>query len=178
MSMSSTNSTENNPGGLRRFFRGIGRAINWTRIVVVNAVFVILLLLVLGSLFGGGPGPLPERAPLRLAITGFLVDQRSYIDPLAQMLTQGQGGSAETVVRDVVRAVNAAAQDERVTELVLDLEYFAGGGISKLEEIGAALENFKSSGKPIIATSSLYSQAQYYLASYADQIYMHPMGTV
>jgi protease-4 len=171
-------SSENKPGLLRRIFRGIGHAINWTRIVVINGVFLILLFIVLAAIFSGGPGPLPERAPLRLEITGFLVDQRNYIDPVAQMLTQGQGGPTETVVRDVVRAVNTAAEDPRITELVLDLQYFVGGGISKLEEVGAALANFKNSGKQIIATSGVYSQPQYYLASYADQIYMHPMGAV
>ncbi|MCW8194329.1 signal peptide peptidase SppA [Proteobacteria bacterium 005FR1] len=170
--------SKDNPGVVRRFFRGLGRAINWTRVVVINGVFLILLFIVLAAMFGGGPGPLPERAPLRLEITGFLVDQRSYIDPVAQMFTQGQAGPAETVVRELVRAVNAAAEDPRITELVLDLQYFVGGGISKLEEVGEALANFKESGKQIIATSGVYSQDQYYLASYADQIYMHPMGTV
>lgn len=166
------------PGALRRTFRGIGHAINWTRVFVINAVFLFILTIVLLAVFSGGPGPLPERAPLRLEITGFLVDQHSYMDPLAQMLTQGQEGSAETLVRDVVRAINAAGDDPRITELVLELHYFAGGGISKLEEIGTALSQFKSSGKEITAISGFYSQSQYYLASYADQIYMDPLGAV
>lgn len=170
--------SSSNPGVLRRAFRGIGRAINWTRVFVINAVFLFILTIFLLAIFTGGPGPLPERAPLRLEITGFLVDERSYIDPLAQMFTQNQGGSAETVVREVVRAVNAAAEDSRITELVLELEYLAGGDISKLEEIGTALAAFKNSGKEVTAISSLYSQTQYYLASYADEVYMDPMGAV
>ncbi|MEX1032372.1 MAG: signal peptide peptidase SppA [Cellvibrionaceae bacterium] len=166
------------PGVLRRTFRGIGHAINVTRLVVINAVFLIVLIIVLAALFGGGPGPLPERAPLRLEITGFLVDQRSYIDPVAELLTQNLGGSSETVVRDLVRSVNAAADDPRISGLVLELQYFIGGDISKLEEIGTALTRFKDSGKNIVAISGLYSQAQYYLASYADRVYMDPMGSV
>lgn len=156
----------------------IGRVITCTRLVITNGVFFLLLLFLLLMIFSGGPGPLPDKAPLRLDITGFLVDQRSYIDPVAQFLTRGQGGPSETVVRDVVRAVNAAAEDPRITELVLELDDFAGGDISKLEEIGQALRRFKDSGKPVIAISNFYTQGQYYLASYADQIVMHPMGAV
>lgn len=170
--------SNDNPGALRRAGRKIGGAITWTRVVVSNGIFFLLFIFIVALIFTGGPGPLPERAPLRLDISGFLVDQRSYIDPVAQVLTQGQGGAPETVVRDVVRAINAAADDQRVTELVLELDAFAGGDISKLEEIGHALARFKDSGKPIVAVSGFYSQAQYYLASYADQIFMHPMGSV
>lgn len=161
------------PGVLGR----IGHALTLTRRIITNGLFFLLLFFVLLITFSGGPGPLPEKAPLRLDITGFLVDQRSYIDPMAQLLARG-GGDFETVVRDLVRAVNAAADDPRVTELVLELGYFAGGDISKLEEVGQALSRFKESGKPIIAISNFYSQAQYYLASYADEILMHPMGAV
>lgn len=170
--------SSNKPGALRRAGRKIGAAITWTRVVITNGIFFLLFIFILTLIFSGGPGPLPERAPLRLDISGFLVDQRSYIDPVAQFLTQGQGGAAETLVRDVVRAINAAADDPRVTELVLELGSFAGGDISKLEEIGQALSRFKDSGKKIVAVSGFYSQAQYYLASYADEIFMHPMGSV
>jgi protease IV len=167
-----------NPGKLRRIFRAIGRAVNWMRIVAVNALFLIILGFVLLAIFAGGPGRLPERAPLRLEISGFLVDQRSYIDPFAQLFSRNPDDGTETVVHEVVQAINIAAEDPRITELVLELQYFAGGGISKLEEIGAALTAFKNSGKEIIAISGFYSQAQYYLASYADQVTMHPMGAV
>lgn len=170
--------SSDNPGALRRVFRAIGHAINWTRIVVINTVFLFVLTIVLVAIFFGGPGPLPDRAPLRLEITGFLVDQRSYIDPLAQIFTQDHEGSAETVVREVVRTIKAAGEDPRITELVLELQYFAGGGISKLEEIGSALEEFKNSGKQVTAISGFYSQNQYYLASYADEVYMDPLGAV
>src|SRR5690606_20598420 len=163
--------SSNKPGALRRAGRKIGGAITWTRVVITNGIFFLLFVFILIMIFTGGQGPLPERAPLRLDITGFLVDQRSYIDPVAQFLTQGEGGAAETVVSDVVRAINAAATDPRVTELVLELGSFAGGDISKLEEIGQALDRFKDSDKKIIAVSGFYSQAQYYLASYADEIF-------
>lgn len=165
------------PGFVSRFFHGIGVGFQWARAIVVNGVFIFLIIFIISSL-NFGPPPLPEKAPLRLNISGYLVDQESYIDPLTQAMAQVQGANSEVVVRDLVRSINAAADDNRVSKIIMELDQLLGGGISKLEEVGQALTRFKSSGKEIIAISDTYSQQQYYLASYADTVYMHPMGTV
>jgi len=60
----------------------------------------------------------------------------------------------------------------------MELGFLIGGGISKLEDIGDALARFKTSGKTIVAVGDNYTQEQYYLASYADEIHLNPMGTV
>ncbi|MGH8167159.1 MAG: signal peptide peptidase SppA, partial [Woeseiaceae bacterium] len=57
-----------------------------------------------------------------------------------------------------------------------DLDELSGGGLSKLQRIGAAIDAFRESGKPVIAMSDAYSQASYYLASRADNVYLHPQG--
>jgi len=170
--------TNSQPGPIRRVFGFFGRAITWLRVVVLNGIFLVLLILIISSIVNNQPEPLPAKGPLLVNISGFLVDQRSYMDPVAEIISQGQGGNAETVVRDVIRAIHYAANDDNVSELILDVKNFTGGGISKLEEIGEALAGFKESGKKITAVSNSYTQAQYYLASYADQVYLHPMGSV
>lgn len=165
-------------GFISRFFGSIGRAITWTRVVVFNIIVLILLFVVIGALFGNKPEPLPNSAPLRIQLSGALVDQYSYIDPVAEIMSQGSGGQSEILVRDLVRAIREAATDDRISQLILDLSFFTGGGISKLEEIAQALNVFKESGKEIIAMSEFYDQNQYFLASFADTVYMHPMGAV
>lgn len=171
-------SSESSAGPIRKFFSFIGNTINWTRIIVINALFVILLILLFSALMGESLKPIPDKAPLLLKISGVLVDQRGYVDPLGEILSSVQGGTSETVVRELIQVIDASAADDRVSALILDLQFFAGGGISKLEEIGQALEEFKTTGKEIIAVSDLYLQNQYYLASYADRVYLNPMGSV
>lgn len=169
------------PGVARRVFGFFWSLITWTRVMLANVLFLLVLLLIVVLIFGtAGQGlqPLPSKTGLRIAINGYLVDQRNYIDPLTQIVTSGQTETNDAVVRDVVDAVTAAADDERITKLLLDLNKFLGGGISKLDEVGQALLKFKASGKEIIAVSDNYSQAQYFLASFADRIYMHPMGSI
>ncbi|MGH1469655.1 MAG: signal peptide peptidase SppA [Cellvibrionaceae bacterium] len=165
-------------GFLKRSFVTIGKVITWTRVVVLNVIFLFLLFIVIGALFGNKSKPLPSSAPLRIQINGSLVDQYSYIDPIAEIMAQGDGRNAETLVRDVVLAINTASKDDRISQLILDLGFFTGGGISKLEEIAQALEAFKKTSKEIIVMSDFYDQNQYFLASFADTVYMHPMGSV
>lgn len=165
------------PGLIRRFFRLLGGLLSAAR-SLINLIMVVLFVLVIASLFQKNVQPLPEKAALRVAPGGFLVEQKSYVDPIIQILDQSRPANAETLVHDLIKAIDMAAGDERITSLVLDLDFLIGGGISKLEDIGEALARFKTSGKPIIAVGDNYSQEQYYLASYADEIHLNPMGAV
>lgn len=166
------------PGALRRFFSAIGGSITWLRNTVMNIFFIFLLLVIIAAIGSSAPKPLPQSFALRIAPTGILVDQRSYIDPASVLLSDEDPDENETVVSELVEAINNAATDKRVTLLVLEPGRLVGGGLSKMNEIGQALENFKSSGKKIIAVSDNYSQEQYYLATYANDIYLHDMGTI
>ncbi|HWV15197.1 MAG TPA: signal peptide peptidase SppA [Cellvibrio sp.] len=164
-------------GIFRRFFGGIGSVITWLRNTLANLFFLLVLIIILIVIGSNAPKPLPEKFALQIAPGGMLVDQRNYMDA-ASLLLNDQQEDSETVVRDLVEAINRAADDTRVSSIVLHLDNLKGGGITKMEEIGQALLAFKGKQKTIIAVGDNYSQDQYYLASFADQIYLHPMGTV
>lgn len=164
-----------------KVFKGIGRIIGKVAAFfrgLINLVFVLLFIVLLVNLFSGSSQPMPEQAALYLAPAGQLVDQRSYVDPVTQALRQNQAQSAETVVSEVVQAIEAAAEDERILAVVLHTDYLMGGGVSKLTEIGDALLRFRTTGKPVIAHGTTFTQDQYYLASHADEIHLDPMGGV
>lgn len=163
---------------LRRIFGGMGAAVTTLRNTLANIIFLIILLLIIAAISGKATLPLPDSFALRIAPSGILVDQRSYIDPTSLLFSDENPQESETLVSDIVTAINYAEKDKRVTVLVLEPGRLLGGGISKLNEIGQALESFKASGKKIIAVSENYSQDQYYLASFADEIYLHEMGVV
>lgn len=164
-------------GPVRRFFGFLGRLLNGIRLVLSNLIFVLLVVLVIVALAPREPVSLPDRFALTLAPSGFLVDEKSYVAP-AEMLLAPDDQPMETAVRPLVEAIDTGAEDPRVSGLVLKLDDLLGGGISKLEEIGAAIERFRASDKPVIAVGSLYTQDQYYLASHADEIHLDPMGSV
>ena len=164
-------------GFFRRFFSGIGSAITFSRNLVMNTIFILFLIVLIVAIGSSAPKPLPEKFALQIAPSGILVDQRSYMDT-ASLLLNDENEESETIVRDVVDAINQAADDKRIDSIVLELGNLEGGGITKMSEIGQALQSFKAKEKHVIAVSDNYSQDQYFLASFADEIYLHKMGEV
>ncbi len=139
----------------------------------MSVIFIVAIF----ALNDNSVQPVPAEGALYLAPQGYLVDQRTYIDPLNQIFTPPGQGDSETLVRDIVEAIDTAADDNRITHLLIDTDYMLGGGMSKLEEIGLALKRFKDQ-KPIIAVGDSFSASQYYLAAHANEIMLNPMGEV
>ena len=144
---------------------------------LVSLIIVSIIIFLIGVSFDDEIQLLPENAALRISPKGILVDQKTFISPIKKFLDESDI-AAETSIFELIDVIDYAATDPRITSLVLQLDYLASGSISKLEEVGEALLRFKSSGKPIVAIGDGYSQEQYYLASYADEIHLHPMGSV
>ena len=168
--------TEKKPGLFKRAFSGLGRIFSTIRNVFSFLIFGFFILAI-GGMFGENLQPIPEKGALYLAPQGFLVDQKTYTDPFNQILFQDDQQNSETLVRDVVEAIDTALDDERITHLLLDTDYMAGGSLSKLEEIGSALKRFGAQ-KTIIAIGDNFTQSQYFLAAHADEIILNPLGGV
>jgi len=161
----------------RRFFRFVGWIASGIR-TLFSLIFVVFFGFVVTGMFADGIQSIPEKGALYLAPSGVLVDQKSYVDPVGQFMGQANSGDAETLVRDIIEALDRARYDSRITHLLLDTDYMSGGGISKLEDIGAAFSRFKESGKPMIAVGDNFNQQQYFLAAHADEIIVNPFGGV
>lgn len=168
----------NSSSGKKGAFRRVLDAVDLSRRILVNLVFVILLVFVLVAVFSRHELKLPAQAGLVIAPQGRLVEE--FTDPVgnARRKLQGIPVPPETRTRDVLRAIHRAQDDDHIKTLVLDLDDFQGGGLSQLQTIGDALRTFRASGKKIVATGTSYSQAQYYLAAYANTIFLHRQGMV
>lgn len=154
-------------------WRGLDRLRRLLHLILLLGIF---LLLIAGAV--GERVFIPSSAALVIAPRGALVDQLSG-DALERAIAKAQGVPLqETLVRDVVDALRAARDDDRIKAVVLDLDGLTGAGLSKLQEIAAEIRSFKESGKPVIAAGDGYTRDQYYLAAQADNVYMHPMGLV
>lgn len=154
----------------------------WHGLDGVRKILHLLLLLALFLVFFGAisatPGLVPQRAALLIHPAGTLVDQLEG-DPYDRALAELLGETvAQTLVQDVVDALAFAKTDNRIAAVHLELSALGGGGLSKLRTIAAAIDDFQTSGKPVIASADIYSQAAYYLAAHADDVYMHPEGLV
>src|SRR6185295_1594562 len=160
-----------------RVFANIFRGIDMVR----KFLHLVLLLLIFGVLIGALKGSIPriaDQSALVIAPRGDLVEQLSG-NAIDQAIARAQGErQLETLVWDLVDALQAAKKDVRIKAVVLDLNDLSGGGQPTLAELAAAIRDFRSSGKKVIAHSTYYGQEQYYVAAYADEIYLDPLGFV
>ena len=168
------------PGIIRRTLYFMWRVVDVTRRLVFNLLFLFFLMIFLMVLLVGEEEEVPEGAALVLAPEGEIVEQLSYVPPAVLLLREGveEEVKEETLLRDLIDAIELAREDERIGALVLDLDQLTRAGLSKLQEIGAALERFRESGKPVVASGDFFTQGQYYLAAHASEVYLHPMGGV
>lgn len=148
----------------------------------VGTLFFLLLVVIFTSFILGvfvfdssGDKASPQNSALVIDFRGTIVEQETFSnDPYEQILA-GQVGS-NTLLRDVIKAIDLAQNDDNIDMLVLNFARFGGGYPSKLHYIGQRIEKFKESGKKVVSYGSLYDQSAYLLASFSDEIYMHPQG--
>jgi len=163
---------------IRRFFRATGRGLTTARVFTANLVFVVIVLFVIALITSGGARlTVPDKGALVIAPEGTIVEQTTQSAPFEALLG-GSDIAGETRYQDLIDALDTAKTDQRIAVIVLDLEHLTGVSPAHLSGLGDALSAAKAAGKEIVAVGDYYTQGQYYLASFADSIYMHSMGQV
>ncbi len=162
---------------LMGFFGLVWRILEGIRRVLHLILLLVIFGFILAALHTSIPS-VPRTAALVIAPEGEIVEQLAS-DPVRRAFGQASGGPApETLLRDLTDAIAAAKSDERIKLIVLDLGSLDSSGLSKLQEIGAALREFRAAGKRVVAAADSLDQTQYYLAAQAGEVYLDPMGLV
>lgn len=173
---------EKKPGIFRRLFRAIASIYRGFRSVVLNIIFIAIVVVIGVAIFSDNDKVvIPDTAALVLNLTGDLVEEKRWTDPIAAAVNESLGGQEEApeiLVRDVVKVIKHASTDNRIQTMVLDLSALGNASMDKLQTVGEAIDEFKATGKKVFAYGAYFGQRQYYLASYADEISLSPMGAV
>ena len=154
-----------------RILAAISKAIS---VLVPLVLFGFVILIFSASVSESVPEALPEQAGLLIAPNGPLVEDRSELEPFDALFAADF--PAELLLSSLIEAIDQAADDPRITSIVLDLEGMVGPSTSQTMEIVEAIDRFKASGKPVLAHADYLSQSQYLLASSADELVVHPEG--
>ena len=159
------------------FFGLVWRILDGVRRFLHLILLLILFGFILAALHTSIPA-VPRSAALVIAPEGTLVEQLSS-DPVRRAIGEASGGPApETLLKDVTDAILAARNDSRIKLIVLELDNLSPSGLSKLQEVGAALREFRATGKRVVAAADSMDQTQYYLASQAGEVYLDPLGMI
>jgi protease-4 len=173
-----------------RFLVGVGKVINFVNTFVFNVImglfvlFLLALLLVAMAAKSGNGGaaikPVLDKTALVIDLQGTLVEQYTSA-PIARAIAQASGGrdaGREIQLRDLLQALDIARTDPKIHSVVIKTDGFQVAGFAAMRELGAALRDFRASGKPVIAYGAGMEQKGYYLAAQADQVYLDPDGAV
>jgi protease-4 len=162
-------------------FKAVGKIFTVARNLLLNLVFLALTLVLALSLLPQRSQQLPTRAILSLDLAGDIVEEQRTINAVEKMfqdMVEDNPTAGKTVLQNILDTIDSATADSRVVALVLNLKDLGSGGLDQLQAIGNSLNEFKKSGKTVVAAGDYFTQTQYYLASYADKILLNPLGGV
>ena len=155
------------------FLSRFWQAVTATKNAIGNLLLIAFVIFILVSIFSVESESIPDSTALVINPTGVIVEQLQVVDPVSKFLSGYANENAETSLKDILDAIDAGAEDERIKLLVLNLDKLRGAGLSKLEEIGQRIDQFKQTGKPVYAFGDGFNQSQYFLASHADKVYIN-----
>ena len=142
--------------------------------IVMQVVGFIMMFIMIGAMaLGGSKTILPREGVLDIDMAQFTLGEQTLDEQFSSSVSLfGLSASVPTVgLWDAVQAIEAAAADPGIKYILLRADE-ASGGVSSLEELRAALAEFRRSGKAVVAYTENPSNGSYYLASVADKIYM------
>jgi protease-4 len=162
-----------------RALHGVWRFIDGARKVFLNLLFLLFMVILLSVMFQDDQHlTLQNDTTLVLRPYGMVVEDYSST-PMDRAVQQAlELVPPETRLRDLVEAVERAAKDPHISQMVIDTDYLWGIGLSSLHDLERAVEHFRSAGKPVVAVGEAMGQNQYYLASMADEVWLNPDGAV
>ena len=139
-------------------------------------LFMLLFFALLFAILSARPSPgMVREGALLIELDGYIVEERAELDPIQALLSQ-QAPVTEYEAGELVRALDAAAGDERIKAVALDLSRFLGGGQVHLQEVGEALARVRAAKKPVLAYSLAYSDDALQLAAHASEVWVDPIG--
>ena len=143
--------------------------------IVMQMVGFFLLFVMVGAMsLGGSKTVLPREGVLDIDMAQFTLAEQTQEESFSPSVSLLGGVSTPTPsigLWDAIQALEAAAADPSIKYVLLRPD-MASGGVSSLEELRAALAEFRKSGKAVVAYTENPGNGSYYLASVADKIYM------
>lgn len=161
------------------FLRNVAAAILGTFISLGLLFFLFIAIIVASAssdAFSGGgiPATIHSNSVLALQLQKPIVDHIASESELEEVLGLEPAAFG---LDALIRSIEVAENDDRIEGISIQFP-FISAGFSQTQALRRALDNFKKSGKFVFAYHEYYTQKDYYLASVADSLFLHPQGEV
>ena len=148
--------------------------------VVVGSVLSFVIMMGFFSSVSALMAPkataVPESAILKIDFAESIVDLPSS-NPMDSFDFMSMSQNSSISLYSTLQALDAAAADERIKGIYINLTGMGGASNAIIEEVRDAIVEFKKTGKWVVAYGDRFTQGQYYLCSVADKVYIQPEGT-
>lgn len=144
--------------------------------ILISIIALVVFIGAASSAFGSMSSEkfmLQNNSVLNLRLDGNIVERVAEPDPFTTLLSS-QYPSAMGL-NDIVSAIRKAKNNDNIKGIYIDSRNLIAS-MATLTEIRSELENFKESGKFVVAYADTYTQGGYYLASTADKVAINPQG--
>lgn len=142
--------------------------------VLLGGLLIVLTILALAKQFADPEIEVSDHSVLRIDLTGEIVDRATEVS-FMDLINEEYVGTLS--LSDIVNSIRAAKTDSRIDGILIDCGGLSAG-LAQCEEIIDAIKDFKKSGKWVVAYGDNYSQADYFIATSAGEIYANPVGMV
>ncbi|MDC8098735.1 MULTISPECIES: signal peptide peptidase SppA [Chryseobacterium] len=159
---------------MRSFFKNV--LANIVAIVILCALFFIffIMMLVFSSMGNDKSVTVKKNSVLTINLKTHIIDSP----------TEEEGGlfgisnqNKSVLLYDALEAINKAKTDDNIKGISIEVDDL-NAGLTQIDDIRNAIEDFKKSGKFVYAYGNGVSQSSYYLGSVADQYYLNPAGGI
>lgn len=159
---------------MKSFFKNV--LANIVAIVILCAVFFIffIMLIVFSSMGSDKSVTVKKNSILTINLTTDILD--SPTEEKSDFFSLSKE-SKSVLIYDVLEAINKAKTDDNIKGISIEADNLKAG-ITQIDDIRSALEDFKKSGKFVYAYGNGVSQSSYYLGSVAEKYFLHPAGLI
>lgn len=169
----------------RGFFYSLFRGLNLIRLIILNIIFFVLLFLFIAAFYKYNDS---TDKPKNTRVTVY-ADSVLLINPAGRLTEKpdefiwrnyllSETASDSILLSDITNTLTHAAHDRRITAVLFDVSGLYGISTGHFTELKTALLKYKEANKPLYVFSTSYGLGRYYIASFADHIYLDPMGEV
>lgn len=161
---------------LKNFFISVLGALTafWISIMLLFILGVVFAAGTIVSAIGGASAvSVEDNSVLYLPLSGAIEERQTAVEFAAILNNE----TRPVALDDILNSIAAAKDDDKIDGIYLDCKGSSAGVATHLA-IRKALDDFKKSGKWVVAYGDTYTQGDYYVASVASEIYLNPVGTV
>lgn len=159
---------------MKSFFKNV--LANIVAIVILCAVFFFffIMMIAFGSMSNEKSVTVKKNSVLTINFKTKIIDSPTEDQ---QNIFSVNNKNTNVLIYDVLEAVKKAKTDDNIKGISIEVDNL-NAGITQIDDLRSAIEDFKKSGKFVYAYGNVVSQSSYYLGSVADQYYLNPSGGI